>query len=113
VALFAAYECWMSIQRREYGMAALFGGLAAALVFHIARSRDNSATPEIDRSAIRKVTFKPASPGATRAYFRSALHPVRERPHQEETIMLPGSLRRCRRGGEGPAIMQREGLLNA
>ncbi len=112
LAVFAVYSCWSSIQRNELVFAIFYGGLAIALAYHVVRSWSNSAAPEVDRSAIQHVRFKPAAPGLTRAFFEVHFSDARGRA-RKRLILLPGSLT----GGPDETeralrVMREEGLIS-
>jgi hypothetical protein len=112
IALFAAYSSWKAFQRHDLLMTFVYGGLAAALVYNVVRSWNNSAAPELDRSAVTSVVFKPAAPGLTRAYFEVHFTDAKGRS-KKRLIMLPGSLT----GGAEETdralrIMREEGLIS-
>lgn len=111
LALYFGYESWIAFGQGQTLSAILFSGLTILFTYDVFRSRNNSAAPVLDRSSIKRVVFKAAVPGATRAffevYFTDTLGKERKR-----LIMLPGSLT----GGpeeteKALRIMRAEGLL--
>jgi hypothetical protein len=80
-------------------------------LFNVIVSRNNSATPVIDRSAIHSVKAHPPRPPATRGYFSVKFEEngkIRKR-----LIMLPGSMENGREEYErAEAIMRASGLLS-
>jgi hypothetical protein len=71
--------------------ATFFGLLGSWLAYGILISLNNSATPIIERSKIRKVSFKSALVGVTRARFE-VLFEDENGKEKKRLIMLPGSL---------------------
>jgi hypothetical protein len=69
----------------------LFGLLGIYLVYGIAKSISNSATPIIDRQKIKEVKFKRAIGGLTRTRFE-VLFEDEHGKVKKRLIMLPGSL---------------------
>lgn len=69
----------------------LFGLLGIYLIYGIANSINNSATPIIDRQKIREVKFKKAIFGLTRSRFE-VLFEDEQGNIKKRLIMLPGSL---------------------
>jgi hypothetical protein len=68
----------------------LYGLLAAYLVYGIIRSRNNSATPVIDRKDIRAVRFVAATTGLARPRFEIDF--VERGKIKTRLILLPGSM---------------------
>jgi hypothetical protein len=72
----------------DTGAGVVFGVIGALFLWNVVKSRNNSAAPIIDRSAIRAVEAHPPRPPATRGYFTVFFEEhgkVRKR-----LIMLPG-----------------------
>jgi hypothetical protein len=110
VASFLLYNAYKSFSEKEYGITIFFAGVSIWLLYGIARSLNNSATPEILRTAIQKVIFKPAKPGLARACFEVFF--TESGVTKKRLIFLPGSL------NNGPIetakaveVMRSEGLL--
>ncbi|RZK14427.1 MAG: phosphoribosylaminoimidazolesuccinocarboxamide synthase [Hymenobacter sp.] len=111
VAAFLLYNAFQSFSEKEYGITILFAGVSIWLLYGIGSSLNNSATPEIPRTAIQKVIFKPARPGLTRACFEVFF--TESGVIRKRLIFLPGSL------NDGPIetakaveMMKSEGLLH-
>ena len=110
VATFLLYNAYKSFSAKEYEITIFFTGISIWLLYGIGSSLNNSATPEILRTAIQKVVFKPAKPGLTRACFEVFF--TENNVLKKRLIFLPGSLT------NGPTetakaveIMRSEGLL--
>lgn len=84
--------------------------IGTLLILGIIKSTNNSVTPIIERSSIKKVTFKKAISFMTRAYFIVIFEDTRGKL-KKRLIILPGSLTN---GEEATTIaltiMRREGL---
>ena len=111
LSAFLLYKAYSSLTQKEYELTAFFTVAGPWLLYGIVRSLNNSATPEILRSAIQKVIFKPAKPGLTRAYFEVFF--TENGSNKKRLILLPGSLSN---GSDETAIavavMRSEGLLH-
>jgi hypothetical protein len=78
--------------------------------FNVITSRNNSATPVIDRSAIHSIKAHPPHPPATRGYFRVKFE--EDGKICKRLIMLPGSMENGREEyARAEAIMHASGLL--
>lgn len=111
VGAFLLYNAFQSFSEKEYGITILFAGVSIWLLYGIGSSLNNSATPEISRTAIQKVIFKSARPGLTRACFEVFF--TESGVIRKRLIFLPGSL------NDGPIetakaveMMKSEGLLH-
>jgi len=91
LALYFGYESWIAFGQGQTISAILFLILAILFTYNVIRSRNNSATPVLDRSSIERVVFKAAVPGATRAVFEVYFIDARGK-ERKRMIMLPGSL---------------------
>jgi hypothetical protein len=63
------YAAFNAIQNDVYGPALIFISIAAFLVYGIIRSTNHSSTPVIPIHNIKRVQFKNAGNGISRAYF--------------------------------------------
>lgn len=111
LVLFAGYQSWIAFGQGRMMTSILFISLALALAYNIFRGRNNSAASVLDRSSIKRVLFKAALPGATRALFEVYFTDTSGK-ERKRLIMLPGSLT----GGvaeteKALGIMREEGLL--
>ena len=90
----------------------VFSVIGALFLWNVVKSRNNSAVPTIDRSAIRAVEAHPPRPPATRGYFTVLFEEhgkVRKR-----MIMLPGVMENGQAEYErAEAAMRASGLLTA
>ena len=90
----------------------VFGVIGALLLWNVVKSRNNSAAPIIDRSAIRAVEAHPPRPPATRGYFTVLFEEhgkVRKR-----MIILPGMMENGQAEYErAEAAIRASGLLTA
>jgi len=85
------YSAFDSYKNGQIFQSIFFGFIAIYLVYVIANSINNSATPIIDRQKIKKVKFKKAIWGLTRSRFE-VLFEDEQRKIKKRLIMLPGLL---------------------
>jgi hypothetical protein len=109
----AIYEMYDLYIKEQYPPIFLFGLLAAYLIYAIATSLNNSATPVIERSKIKSVKLIKAKPGLTRSHFKIEFEDEAGRIKQR-LIVLQGDLQ----GGfvetkKAIKIMTEEGLLKS
>jgi hypothetical protein len=84
------YYAYDSFRNGQFLTTTFFGILALYLIYGIASSLNNSATPVIDRKDIKKVTFKKAIPGLTRSRFIVDFD--ENGKIKKRLIFLPGSM---------------------
>jgi hypothetical protein len=90
-----------------------FGLLGLYLIYGIITSRNNSATPVIERRDIRHVTYNPGIPGLTRARFEVTFNNSNGQI-KKRLIMLPGTLAGSRNERDSALqIMREEKLVTA
>ena len=90
----------------------LFGLLGLYLIYGIVNSRNNSATPTIDRKKIKEVKLKRAIKGLTRSRFEIMFEDETGKI-KKRLIMLPGSMTDGQNEVEKAVkIMKEEKLLN-
>lgn len=85
------YFAFDSYKNGQIAQPILFGLLGIYLIYGIANSINNSATPIIDRQKIKEVKFKKAIVGLTRSRFE-VLFENDQGKIKKRLIMLPGSL---------------------
>jgi hypothetical protein len=106
--LYFAYD---SFTKGDKVTTLFFGLIGFYLIYGIVKSRNNSATPIIDRKNIKAVIYNPGKPGLTRPRFEIKF--VDNGQIKQRLIMLPGTLA----GGQSEAdkalqIMKDEKLLS-
>jgi len=69
---------------------AITGGFGGFLLWSVFASRNNSATPVIERSAIRRVEARPPRPPLARGYFVVTFEEGGK--ERRRLILLPGSM---------------------
>jgi hypothetical protein len=90
----------------------LFGLLGLYLIYGVVNSRNNSATPTIDRKKIKEVKLKRAIKGLTRSRFEIMFEDENGKI-KKRLIMLPGSMTDGQNEAEKAVkIMTEEKLLN-
>jgi hypothetical protein len=88
------------------------GCIILLLLLGLWRSRNNSATPIIERSKIKSVHYKKRIPGLRRSYFEVMFEDDRGRL-KRRLIMLPGTMSGAAAAEDNALkIMQEEGFLN-
>lgn len=111
LAILSLYYAYAAYRKMEMLMVCIYGLCAYLLAWGILRSRNNSATPVIERSAIKQVKLHGAMTGMTRAYFEILF----EEPNgkiKKRLVLLPGSMSDGKTETEkAVAIMKEEGLL--
>lgn len=85
------YFGFKSYQNDQILLPILFGLIGLCLIYGIANSLNNSATPIIDRQKIREVNLKKAIKGLTRSRFEVIFEDENGRT-KKRLIMLPGSM---------------------
>ena len=105
------YFAYDSFTKGDMTTTLLFGLMGLYLVYGIVKSRNNSATPIIDRKDIRSVTYNSGTSGLTRPRFEVEFNDNGQ--IKKRLIMLPGTLA----GGQSEThkavqIMRDEKLLS-
>jgi hypothetical protein len=99
-----------SFTNRNYSEATILCLIGTLLLYSVVASRNNSAAPAIDRSAIHSINAHSPHPPATRGYFTVIFEEngkIRKR-----LILLPGSLENGREEyARAESIMRASGLL--
>ncbi len=111
ISLFLFYSAYGSYREGKSFDVFFYFVLGLLLIFGIFKSINNSATPIIERDKIKKVQFKKAIVGLTRARFEVSFEDDNGKI-KKRLIMLPGSLN----DGEEETqkalmIMKEEGLI--
>ncbi|RZJ65655.1 MAG: phosphoribosylaminoimidazolesuccinocarboxamide synthase [Flavobacterium sp.] len=91
LGIFLAYLSVSDFQQRKYPTALMYALVGAYLIYGVIKSRNNSATPVIERKSIQKVNFIQARTGATRACFE-VIFKNQKGNLKTRLIFLPGSL---------------------
>ena len=91
LALALFYMSYDSYRTGSAWQAGFLSLLGLSLAYGILTSLNNSATPVIERSRIRRVRFHPSRPGITRTYFAVFFADENGRD-KKRLIMLPGTL---------------------
>ena len=105
------YFAYVSYVKGDTTTTLFFGLIGLYLIYGIIKSRNNSATPIIERKEIKKVTYNSGTSGLTRPRFEIEFNDNGE--IKKRLIMLPGTLA----GGQNEAdkavqIMREEKLLS-
>lgn len=112
LAVGAFYFSYDAYQEGKFIAFYFFGLLGSWLTYGILISLNNSAAPIIERSKIRKVSFKSALIGVTRARFE-VLFEDESGKEKKRLIMLPGSLSNGKVETEKALrVMKAKNLLN-
>ena len=111
LTLVLIYLIYRNYQKEEWFSLTVFSAAALFMIYSIITSLNKSATGEIMRDRISKITFQPEKKGITRAYFKVHFKDNNGKM-KIRLIMLPGSLS----GGKEEAekalnIMRNAGLM--
>ncbi|TRW23260.1 phosphoribosylaminoimidazolesuccinocarboxamide synthase [Flavobacterium zepuense] len=111
LAAYFLYRAYNEFAVGQNVWAFLYLAMAVFLLFAVLRSKDNSGTPVIERSAIKEVVLKKAVKGVTRGYFE-VYFSDKNNKLKKRLIMLPGSLTDGDNETEKAVrMMRKEGLL--
>ena len=111
ISIFLFYSAYSSFKKEEKFSAILFCVFALYLIYSILKSRNNSATPIIDRNKIKEVKFYNGKVGITRSRFEIKFEDENGKL-KSRLIMLPGSLNDGKRETENALeIMKNENLI--
>lgn len=100
-----------NLQKGGYTVAVFSLFIGLYLIYGIISSRNNSATPVINRNTIKKVVFKKGIKGITRPRFEVTF--LLENKTKKRLIMLPGSFTGNEQDlNNAIKIMKEEGLLS-
>jgi hypothetical protein len=91
ISIFLLYSAFNDYKKGENFSTILFGFLALYLIYGIAKSINNSASPIIERNKIKDAKFINAKMGLTRSRFE-ILFEDENGKIKKRLILLPGSL---------------------
>ena len=83
-AAYLIYSAYGDFGRGENVMAGILALVAVGLIYAIAISLDNSGTPVIDRSSIKKVTFTTGRKGLSRSVFVDVINAPETEENKEK-----------------------------
>jgi hypothetical protein len=105
------YFAYDSYVKDDTAMTLFFGLIGLYLIYGIVKSRNNSATPIIERREIKNVTYNAGTSGLTRPRFEIEFNDNGQ--IKKRLIMLPGTLGGGQREGDKAVqIMKEEKLLS-
>ncbi|MCL9806844.1 phosphoribosylaminoimidazolesuccinocarboxamide synthase [Flavobacterium amniphilum] len=111
LSAFLIYNAFTAYQKGDNFSILFFGLLSLFLIYGIVKSKNNSATPIINRNKITEVKFIDSKPGLTRAVFKVMFEDDKGKL-KKSLIMLPGSLSDGQNETEKAVqLMKKEGLL--
>ena len=105
------YFAYDSYVKGDTAMTLFFGLIGLYLIYGIVKSRNNSATPIIERKEIKSVTYNAGTSGLTRPRFEIEFNDNGQ--IKKRLIMLPGTLGGGQsEGDKAVQIMKEEKLLS-
>ena len=105
------YFAYDSYVKGDTAMTLFFGLIGLYLIYGIVKSRNNSATPIIERKDIKNVTYNAGTSGLTRPRFEIEFNDNGQ--IKKRLIMLPGTLGGGQsEGDKAVQIMKDEKLLS-
>ena len=111
ISIFLIYSAYSNFKKDEKFSAIFFSLIAFYLIYNIIKSRNNSASPIIERNKIKGVKFHNGKIGITRSRFEIKFEDENGKI-KNRLIMLAGSLNDGKRETENALeIMKSENLI--